>query len=63
MNTKTRVPGQAHDYVQARRAGGLPPLGGAKDTSGWKGPAKVIDISNISRGSITVRYQRDMPIE
>eukprot|EP00969_Alexandrium_andersonii_P113919 5035687-Alexandrium_andersonii.AAC.1 len=37
--------------------------GGSKDTSGWKGPAKIIDASNISRGSVTIRFQRDMPIE
>eukprot|EP00969_Alexandrium_andersonii_P352148 15437035-Alexandrium_andersonii.AAC.1 len=62
MRTKTQVPGQAHDYklgelVDFYRAGG------SKDTSGWKGPAKIIDASNISRGSVTIRFQRDLPIE
>ena len=34
-----------------------------KDASSWKGPAKVIDSTNMTRGTLTIRYQRDMPIE
>ena len=35
----------------------------AKDARGWKGPAKIIDNTNLTRGTFAVRYQRDMPIE
>ncbi len=34
-----------------------------KYVSGWKRPAKIIDSTNITRGILTVRYQRDRPIE
>eukprot|EP00969_Alexandrium_andersonii_P142048 6279882-Alexandrium_andersonii.AAC.1 len=62
MRAKTQVPGQAHDYkleqlVDYHRSGG------SKDTSGWRGPARIIDASSTSRGSVTVRFQRDLPIE
>eukprot|EP00969_Alexandrium_andersonii_P175923 7778985-Alexandrium_andersonii.AAC.1 len=61
MHTQTQVPGQARDYklgelVDFHRAGG------SKDTSGWRGPAKIIDASGISRGSVAARFQRDLPI-
>eukprot|EP00969_Alexandrium_andersonii_P250197 11056756-Alexandrium_andersonii.AAC.1 len=61
-HTKSRVPGQARDYKLAELVG-FHRSGGAKDTSGWKGPAKVRDVSSVSRGSITIRFQRDLPIE
>ena len=35
----------------------------SNDISGWKGPAKISDATNISRGEVTVRFQRDLPIE
>eukprot|EP00969_Alexandrium_andersonii_P177198 7835955-Alexandrium_andersonii.AAC.1 len=59
---KTLVPGQAHDYklgelVDLHRAGG------SEDTSSWRGPAKIIDARNSSRDSVTVRFQRDLPVE
>ena len=34
-----------------------------KDVTSWKGPAKVIDNTDIERGIVTIRYQRDLPIE
>ena len=38
-------------------------MASSRDARGWKGPAKVIDNTHITRGTITVRYQRDFPIE
>eukprot|EP00969_Alexandrium_andersonii_P357717 15449417-Alexandrium_andersonii.AAC.1 len=60
MHAKTQVPGQARDYklgelVDFHRSGG------SKDTSGWRGPVKIIAASNISRGSVAARFQRDLP--
>ena len=62
LNTKTRPAGQSFesklgDLVDFHRTAPT------KDASGWKGPAKIIDNTNITRGTLTVRYQRDMPIE
>ena len=31
--------------------------------AGGKGPAKLIDNTNISRGTVTVRHERDFPSE
>ena len=33
------------------------------DASGWKGPAEIIDNTNLTRGTFAVRYQRDMTRE
>ena len=33
-----------------------------KDTSGWFGPAQVIDVSRAQRGVVTVRW-RSLPLE
>ena len=60
--TRTAPAGQSHDY----KVGDLVDFHrvmGSKDASGWKGPAKIIDTTNISRGTVTVRYLRDLPIE
>jgi hypothetical protein len=62
LTTKTRPAGQSHDYkngdlVDFHRA----PF--TKNASGWRGPANIIDNTNITRGTLTVTYQRDMPIE
>ena len=32
------------------------------DASGWKGPAEIIDNTNLTQGTLAVRYQRDLPI-
>ena len=34
-----------------------------KYDSGWKGPARIIDNTNIACGTLTVCYQRDLPIK
>ena len=62
LGTKTRSAGQGYDYkigdlVDFHRAPS------AKYVSGWKGPAKIIDNTNLTRGTLTIRYQRDLPIE
>ena len=62
LSTNTIPAGQIHDYkicdlVDFHRAPST------KDASGWRGPAKIIDNTNITRGTLTVRYQRDMPLE
>ena len=62
MNTKTLTAGEAHDY----KIGDLVDFfrtQSTNDVSGWKGPAKIIDNTNISRGTVTVRHERDFPIE
>jgi len=62
LNTKTRPAGQSHDY----KIGDLVDFHRAPSTkyaSGWRGPANTIDNTNITRGTLTLRYQRDMPIE
>ena len=56
MNTKTLIAGEAHDY----KIGELVDFfrtQSTKDVSGWKGPAKIIDNTNISRGTVTVRRE------
>ena len=60
MDTRTLPAGQGRDFkigdeVDFHRGQG------SKDTSGWKGPARVIDNTNLSRGTVTVRFQRDLP--
>ena len=62
LATKTMPAGQSFEYkigdiVDFHRTAST------KDASSWKGPAKVIDNTNITRGTLTIRYQRDMPIE
>ncbi len=56
LNTRTTMAGQklnlhVGDEVDVYRA---PPN---KDTSGWQGPAEVIDISRVTRGIVSVRWQ------
>ena len=62
LNTKTRPAGQIFEYkigdlVDFRRTAST------NDASGWKGPAKLIDNTDITPGTLTVSYQRDMPIK
>ena len=61
MNTKTLPAGETRNF----RPGDLVDYyrkPGSKDTSGWKGPAKVVDITEMGRGILTVRFQRAVPI-
>ena len=60
--TRTAPAGQSHNC----KFGGLVDFHrvmGSTDASVWKGPAKIIDTTNISRGTVTVRYMRDLPNE
>ena len=62
LATKTRPAGQSFEYkvgdtVDFHRASTT------KDASSWKGPAKEIDTTNITRGTLTNRYQIYMQIE
>ena len=62
LNTKTRPAGQSHDYKMGELVG-FHQAPSTKYVSGWRGPANIIDNTNITRGTLTLRYQRDMPIE
>ena len=60
LATKTRPAGQSFEY----KIGDIVDFhlaASTKDASSWKGPARVIDNTNIARGTLTIRYQRDMP--
>ena len=62
LNSKTRVSAQQHDY----KIGELVDYHRHqpnKDSSGWRGPAKVVDNTEIQRGIVIIRHQREMPIE
>merc|ERR1711978_608802 len=55
MSTRTLPAGQLSDYkisdlVDYHR------VPSSKDASGWRGPAKIIDNTNFTRGTVTVRY-------
>eukprot|EP00969_Alexandrium_andersonii_P141683 6265210-Alexandrium_andersonii.AAC.1 len=58
----TQAPAQARDYKPGELVD-FDRAGGAKDTSGGEGPARVVDASNILRVSITSRFQCGLPIE
>ena len=62
LQTRTLPAGQGRglkigEFVDARRNTNV------KDVTSWKGPAKVIDNTDIERGIVTIRYQMDLPIE
>ena len=62
LDSKTRVSAQQHDY----KIGDLVDYNrrqSNKDTTSWRGPAKVVDASKTEQGIITIRHQREMPIE
>ena len=56
LRTKTRPAGQSHNYNVGDLVDFFRPPSN-KDWSGWKGPAKLIHLTNISRGAVTVRFQ------
>ncbi|MFM7985136.1 MAG: hypothetical protein ACKPKO_38040, partial [Candidatus Fonsibacter sp.] len=62
LGTKTRSVGQSYDYkigdlVDFHRAPS------AKYVSGLNGLANIIDNTNLTRGTLKIRFQRDLPIE
>ena len=60
LNTRALPSGKSRDYKGGDLVD-LPRVASSKDTGGWKkGPAKVIENTNITRGAITVRYHRDI---
>ena len=62
LGTQTRSAGQSYDYKIGDLVG-FHRAPSAKYVSGWKGPAKIIDNTSLTRGALTIRYQRDLPIE
>ncbi len=62
LRTRTLPAGEREEYKIGEQVDFYRPPA-SKDISGWIGPAKIIDISNISRGTITVRHRTEMPIE
>ena len=61
LSSRTRPAGQREDY----KPGDLVDFfrkGGAKDATGWTGPAKVVDPTHIDRGTVTIRHLH-LPME
>ena len=55
LSSRTRPSGQREDY----KPGELVDFfrkGGAKDATGWTGPATVVDPTHIERGTVTIRH-------
>ena len=60
LGTQARPAGQSHDHKIADLVDFLR-AHPSKDNSGRKGPAKVVDNTVNPRGTLIVRYQRDLP--
>ena len=58
-NTKTTPAGEKLDLKIGSEVDFFRPPG-AKNVTGWYGPAKVVDASNIHRGVVTLRYQNQL---
>lgn len=54
MNTRTLPAGQREGYEVGEEVDIYKPPG-TKDVSGWHGPAQIVDITNISRGILSVK--------
>ena len=62
LNTRTQLAGQGHGY----QIGDLVDFyrkASSKDAPGWKGPAKIVDNTNISRGTVTIRFKEICPLK
>ena len=57
LNTKTLPAGQIEGYKVGEEVDFYRPPS-TKDVSGWMGPATVVDVSELSRGHISIRFQR-----
>ncbi len=62
LRTRTLPAGEREDYKLGEQVDFYRPPS-SKDVSGWTGPAKIIDVSNLARGTVTIRHRYDMPIE
>ena len=56
LNTKTLPAGQIEGYKVGEEVDFYRPPS-TKDISGWMGPATVVDVSELSRGHISIRFQ------
>ena len=55
LNTRTLPAGQTHEY----HTGDLFDFWtdpGSRDFSGWRGPARIIDMSQLSHGTIGIKH-------
>ena len=55
LNSKTIIAGQSENYQPGDKVDFFR-KGGAKDATGWTGPATVVDNTHISRGTLTIRH-------
>ena len=62
LDSKTRISGQQYDFKVGDRVD-YNRHQSNKDTSNWKGPAKIVDASEIDQNIVTIRHNREMAIE
>ncbi len=62
VRTRTLPVGEREDYKLGEQVDFYRPPS-SKHVSGWSGPSRIIDVSNLARGTVTIRHRCDMPIE